>query len=136
MILSPPTLIFVIIFFFILLMFFVMSRIDVIALAFTKIGIPSQYGFTASGASVVVNFVNIPIKRILHMSMAEIPSFLYSGFEEEGNPFGRQPLKHFTRGCKMETKTSLFFHLTNPVCSLFWMLLIFMIVFRWIDSAR
>jgi len=61
---SPLTFLFFLFFFFAVLFFFVVVQINVIALVFTKIGIPSEYVFSALLATLLGSFVNIPIKKI------------------------------------------------------------------------
>jgi len=68
---GPLTFIFIILFFFYIVFFFFMVQIHLIALAFTKIGIPSGYVFTALFLSLVGSFVNIPIKRIPQETMSD-----------------------------------------------------------------
>ncbi|MEJ2726283.1 MAG: DUF1614 domain-containing protein [Deltaproteobacteria bacterium] len=52
------------IFFFILMFFFLMVQIDIIAVVFKAIGIPSHYVFAALLATLFGSFINIPLKRI------------------------------------------------------------------------
>lgn len=59
---NPLTFLFIIIFFFSVLFFFVVVQINLIALAFTKIGIPSEYIFMALFATLFGSFINIPAK--------------------------------------------------------------------------
>ncbi|RLC31870.1 MAG: hypothetical protein DRH37_02055 [Deltaproteobacteria bacterium] len=66
---GPITLFLVIFFFFYILFFSFMVQVNLIALAFTKIGIPSQYVFSALFFSLVGSFVNIPISRIPQQTM-------------------------------------------------------------------
>ena len=61
---GPLTFLFMILFFFYIIFFFFMVQINLIALAFAKIGIPSEYVFTALFFSLDGSFINIPIKRI------------------------------------------------------------------------
>lgn len=51
--------------------FFVVVQVNVIALAFTKIGIPSHYVFTALFATLFGSFINIPVKKIPQESVAK-----------------------------------------------------------------
>ncbi|MBW2064667.1 MAG: DUF1614 domain-containing protein [Deltaproteobacteria bacterium] len=60
---NPLTFVFILFFFFALVFFFVMVQVNLIALAFTRIGIPPQYVFSALFATLVGSFVNIPIRR-------------------------------------------------------------------------
>jgi uncharacterized membrane protein len=80
MVYNPLAFVFIVIFFFTVMVFFVMVQIDIIALAFSRIGIPSQYVLTALFASLIGSFVNIPIKRIPQTAMAEITTVRYFGF--------------------------------------------------------
>jgi uncharacterized membrane protein len=66
---NPLSLLLIAILFFALLFFFVMLQINVIALAFSEMGIPSQYIFTALFAGLLGSFINIPVKRIPQDSM-------------------------------------------------------------------
>jgi uncharacterized membrane protein len=66
---GPLTFLFMILFFFYIIFFFFMVQINLIALAFAKIGIPSEYVFTALFFSLVGSFINIPIKRIPQHTM-------------------------------------------------------------------
>jgi uncharacterized membrane protein len=52
------------IFLFALIFFFVLVQINLIAVVFQEIGIPSQYIFGALLATLLGSFINIPIKRI------------------------------------------------------------------------
>lgn len=61
---SPLTFVFMIVFFISALFFLVFVQINVIALAFTKAGIPSQYIFIALLGVLFGSFVNIPLKKI------------------------------------------------------------------------
>ena len=68
---NPLTFLFMVIFFFIVLFFFIMIQVNVIALAFAKIGIPGHYIFTALFAILLGSFLNIPVKRIPQDSLVE-----------------------------------------------------------------
>jgi len=61
---NPLAFIFIVFFFFAIVFFFVIVQVNLIALAFTKIGIPPQYVFSALFATLLGSFVNIPVKRI------------------------------------------------------------------------
>jgi uncharacterized membrane protein len=61
---NPFALVLIIIFFLLVLFFFTLVQINLIALAFTKIGIPSHYIFTALFATLFGSFINIPVKKI------------------------------------------------------------------------
>lgn len=56
--------VFVVIFFFLVLFFFALVKINLIALAFSQIGIPNHYIFTALLVTLFGSFVNIPVKKI------------------------------------------------------------------------
>lgn len=66
---SPLTLLFMVSFLFALLFFFFIIQINVIALVFAQIGIPSQYVFGALFATLFGSFINIPVKKIPQESM-------------------------------------------------------------------
>jgi uncharacterized membrane protein len=61
---SPFTLIFFTVFLFWIIVLFVIVQMNVIALAFAEIGIPSQYVFSVLLATLVGSFINIPLKKI------------------------------------------------------------------------
>lgn len=61
---NPLSALFMLFFFFLVLFFFLFIQINVIALAFAKIGVPPHYIFTAMFAILVGSFINIPFKRI------------------------------------------------------------------------
>ncbi|MFQ6077853.1 MAG: DUF1614 domain-containing protein [Thermodesulfobacteriota bacterium] len=77
---NPLTFLFMIIFFFSVLFFFVMVQINIIALAFVEIGIPSQYIFTALFATLFGSFINIPVKKIPQDTMIAEAWVSYFGF--------------------------------------------------------
>ncbi len=56
--------VFVVIFFFLVLFFFALVKINLIALAFSQIGIPNHYIFTALLVTLFGSFINIPVKKI------------------------------------------------------------------------
>jgi uncharacterized membrane protein len=68
---NPLTFFLLIIFFFIALFFFVMIQVNVIALAFAKIGIPPQHIFGALILILVGSFINLPVKRIPQETLVE-----------------------------------------------------------------
>jgi uncharacterized membrane protein len=68
---NPLTFLFMVMFFIFVLFFFFMVQINVIALAFTEIGIPSNYVFIALLAILIGSMINIPVKRIPQESMFE-----------------------------------------------------------------
>ncbi|RLB18509.1 MAG: hypothetical protein DRG63_02280 [Deltaproteobacteria bacterium] len=77
---NPLTFLFIILFFFSILFFFIMVQINLIALAFTKIGIPPQYVFTALFTTLVGSFVTIPIKKIPQETMTAETRVDFFGF--------------------------------------------------------
>jgi uncharacterized membrane protein len=68
---NPLTFFLLIIFFFTALFFFVMIQVNVIALAFAKIGIPPQHIFSCLILILVGSFINIPVKRIPQETLIE-----------------------------------------------------------------
>jgi uncharacterized membrane protein len=68
---NPLTFFLLILFFFIALFFFVMIQVNIIALAFARIGIPPQHIFTALILILVGSFINIPVKRIPQETLIE-----------------------------------------------------------------
>jgi uncharacterized membrane protein len=77
---NPLTFIFIVIFFFTVLFFFLIVQINLIALAFTKIGIPSQYIFTALFATLFGSFINIPVKKIPQETLVKKTTVCFFGF--------------------------------------------------------
>jgi uncharacterized membrane protein len=78
MLFNPLSFLLIVFFFFSLLFLFVLIQINVIALAFAEMGIPSQYVFAALFASLLGRFINIPIKKIPQQTMVadrQISSF-------------------------------------------------------------
>jgi uncharacterized membrane protein len=69
-----------IIFLFSLLFFFFIIQINVIALVFAEIGIPSEYVFTALLATLLGSFINIPVKRIPQEQMNNERRVSFFGF--------------------------------------------------------
>jgi uncharacterized membrane protein len=65
---NPLTVMFLV---FLLLFFFFMVQIDLIAIAFAQIGIPTKYVFSALFATLVGSFINFPVKRIPQETMVE-----------------------------------------------------------------
>jgi len=80
MIYNPFTFIFFIIFFFWIIVFFIMVQINLIALAFAEMGVPSQYVFAALFATLIGSFVNIPVKRIPQEVMTNETKIGFFGF--------------------------------------------------------
>ncbi|HDM10032.1 MAG: DUF1614 domain-containing protein [Deltaproteobacteria bacterium] len=77
---NPLTFLFIILFFFFILFFFVMAQINIIALAFTRIGIPPEYVFSALFVTLVGSFVNIPIRKIPQETMTTETRVDFFGF--------------------------------------------------------
>lgn len=78
---NPLTFLFTIVFFFSVLFFFVLVQINLIALAFTKIGIPSEYIFMALFATLFGSFINIPVKKIPQEIMTNETRTSFFGFK-------------------------------------------------------
>jgi len=55
---------FIVLFFLLVVFLFVFVQVNLIALAFTQIGIPSEYIFTALAAILIGSIVNIPVAKI------------------------------------------------------------------------
>ncbi len=68
---NPLTFILMILLFGIVLFFFFIIEINVIALAFAKIGIPSRYVFGALLLALVGSFINIPVKKLPQENLTE-----------------------------------------------------------------
>jgi len=79
---NPLTVFFMLLFFFIAGFFFIIIEINVIALAFAKIGIPSRYIFGTLFAILVGSFVNVPIKRIPQEHLVEERWVSFFGFRQ------------------------------------------------------
>ncbi|MGD0623487.1 MAG: DUF1614 domain-containing protein [Thermodesulfobacteriota bacterium] len=77
---NPLTFLFMVIFFLLVLFFFIIIQVNVIALAFAKIGIPSHYIFTALFAILLGSFINIPVKKIPQDSLLEERWVSFFGF--------------------------------------------------------
>jgi uncharacterized membrane protein len=69
-----------VIFFFFLLIFFVVVHINIIAFAFSQIGIPNRYIFYALLAILLGSFINIPVKKIPQKTMISKAWVSYFGF--------------------------------------------------------
>jgi uncharacterized membrane protein len=67
-------------FLFIVSSFFVLVEIDVLAVAFVKMGIPPRYVFTALLATLIGSLINIPVKKIPQESMTAERRVSYFGF--------------------------------------------------------
>lgn len=68
---NPLAFVFTLLFLFLIVFFFVIVQINVIALAFNAIGIPTHYIFLALFATLLGSFINIPVKRIAQQTMVE-----------------------------------------------------------------
>jgi uncharacterized membrane protein len=77
---NPLTFLFMIIFLFFLVIFFVIVQINIIAFAFTEIGVPSQYIFLALLAILLGSFINIPVKKIPQKTITDKAWVSYFGF--------------------------------------------------------
>jgi len=77
---NPLTLFFMILFFLVAAVFFVIIEINVIALAFAKIGIPSRYIFGTLFGILLGSFVNLPVKRIPQENLIEERWVSFFGF--------------------------------------------------------
>jgi len=77
---NPLTIFFMVLFFCIAGVFFIIIEINVIVLAFAKIGIPSHYIFGTLFGILVGSFVNIPIKRIPQEHLIEERWVSFFGF--------------------------------------------------------
>jgi len=78
---NPLTFLFMIIFFLSLAIFFVVVQINLIALAFAKIGIPSEYIFLALFATLFGSFINLPVKRVSQEYVTSQTWASYFGFK-------------------------------------------------------
>ncbi|MGZ3604947.1 MAG: DUF1614 domain-containing protein [Thermodesulfobacteriota bacterium] len=77
---TPLTFLFMLIFFIFLLFFFTLVQINLVALAFMKIGIPPQHVFTALFATLLGSYINIPVKKIPQESMTAERRMSFFGF--------------------------------------------------------
>jgi uncharacterized membrane protein len=77
---APLAILFIVSFFFLLMGFFVLVQINLITVAFTEIGVPSQYVFTALLGTLLGSFVNIPVKRIPQDVMVTERTVRFFGF--------------------------------------------------------
>lgn len=68
---NPLAFLIMIIFFFVIILFFTMVQINLVTLAFVKIGIPPQYVFSALFACLAGSLINIPLKKIPQQGMSE-----------------------------------------------------------------
>jgi uncharacterized membrane protein len=76
---SPLSLLLMILFFSGLLYLFFLVQINIIALAFTQIGIPGHYVFLALIATLFGSYINIPIKRIPQENMINSSTISFYG---------------------------------------------------------
>ncbi len=86
---NPLTFFFMIVFFLIALFIFILIQVDLIALAFAKIGIPNHYIFTALFAILLGSFINIPLKRFPQDTLTSEREVNFFGFRQVIPP-GRQ----------------------------------------------
>ena len=77
---SPLSFLFMVLLFALILFFFTMMQINVIAVAFERIGIPSHYVMSALMASFLGSLINIPIKRIPQEAMTDKKTITFFGF--------------------------------------------------------
>jgi uncharacterized membrane protein len=68
------------IFLFVISFFFMMVQIDLLVLAFVKIGIPAHYVFTALYATLAGSLINIPVIKIPQEVMSTEKRINYFGF--------------------------------------------------------
>ncbi len=76
---NPFSSLLMIFFFLIVFFFFLMIEVNVIALAFAKVGIPPRHIFTALFLVLFGSFINIPIKRIPQETMTGERSVRFFG---------------------------------------------------------
>jgi uncharacterized membrane protein len=74
---KPLTALFMVLFFIAAFLLFILIQINVIALAFVKVGIPAHHVFFVIFAVLLGSFINIPVKRIpqAHVSTDHWVSF-------------------------------------------------------------
>lgn len=77
---TPLTFLFMVIFFVLILFFFALVQINLVALAFTKIGIPPQHVFSALFATLFGSYINIPVKEIPQEIMTTEKRISFFGF--------------------------------------------------------
>jgi uncharacterized membrane protein len=77
---SPLSFFFMVLFFVIIIFFFTAMQINVIAVAFEKIGIPSHYVMSALMASFLGSLINIPLKKIPQQVMTDKKTMTFFGF--------------------------------------------------------
>ena len=76
---NPLTFLLMIIFFLGALLLFFILQVNVIALAFAKIGIPTEHIFAALFVILVGSFINIPVKRFPQESLTADPWVRFFG---------------------------------------------------------
>ncbi len=77
----PPLIFLIMLIFFVVIgFFFAMVQINVIALAFERIGIPSHYVMGALMVSLLGSLINIPVKKIPQQVMTEEKRISFFGF--------------------------------------------------------
>ena len=79
MLFNPLTCLFMIVLFFGIVFLFILVQINIIALAFSKIGIPGPYVFLALFATLIGSFINIPVKKIPQRAMTTETRVSYFG---------------------------------------------------------
>jgi uncharacterized membrane protein len=80
MLFLPFALLFMVLFLLVILFFFFFVQINLIALAFVKIGIPPHVAFMALLATLLGSFVNIPVKKIPQETMVTERRMTFFGF--------------------------------------------------------
>jgi uncharacterized membrane protein len=77
---SPLSFLFMVLFFAIIIFFFTVMQINIIAVAFERIGIPPHYVMSALMASFLGSLINIPIKRIPQEVMTDKRTMTFFAF--------------------------------------------------------
>lgn len=90
MLFNPLSLLIMLIFFFILVFFFAFVQINLVVMAFEKIGIPSHYIFTALLASLIGSNINIPLKKYPQKNMSTQRSVSFFGLNHTIPLFRKQ----------------------------------------------
>lgn len=78
---SPFSFLFMALLFIVIVFFFALVQIDVIAVVFERIGIPSRYVMSALMASFVGSLFNIPLKKIPQDTMTTQKRITFFGFQ-------------------------------------------------------
>lgn len=88
---NPLSLLIMMIFFFILVFSFAVVQVNLVVIAFEKIGIPPNYIFTALLASLIGSMVNIPLKKIPQKNMSTERRVSFFGLKHTV-PHSREPV--------------------------------------------